>query len=88
MLFGWRSGHAINLIDSVIYARPARRIAISESISSDFNGLRRHFRVGVIGQSALNLGSCLRPAAWIKAPRRSFEGLPWACRKGTFQGAN
>jgi hypothetical protein len=39
--------YGIRLIGS-----PSRRIAISESVLSDFNGLRRHFRVGSLPLAA------------------------------------
>jgi hypothetical protein len=50
----------------VIGIRLIERLAIPESVLSDFNGLRRHFRVNVnvTAKPALNVGSLLPPASF------------------------
>jgi hypothetical protein len=43
--------------------RLIERLAIPESVLSDFNGLRRHSRVNVTAKPALNVGRRLPPAS-------------------------
>jgi len=71
--------YAIRLIDPPSRAIARRRIAISESVLSDFNGLRRHFRVieSLHTQAAGASRDCgnAGPVAAVFAPAEPFKGF-------------